>query len=73
MYLGFISISTHFFDRGITLSDRTTSKRHYHVVPWLSDVSPAVPRPSKVAGQGGKFKILLSVAGGVCYHYLTWF
>ena len=49
-----------FFDRGITPFDRTTSQKHCTVVPRLSEASPAVPRPSKIAGKGGKFKILQS-------------
>ena len=60
MYFRFISTSTHFFDRGITPFDRTTSQKHCTVVPRLSEASPAVPRPSKIAGKGGKFKILQS-------------
>jgi len=31
-----------------------------YVVPWLSNASTAVPRPSKIAGYGRKFKILQS-------------
>ena len=49
MYFHFISTSTHFFDRGITPFDRTTSQKHCTVVPRLSEASPAVPRPSKIA------------------------
>jgi len=56
----FLLTSIHFFEQGITPSDRTTLHIHCTIIPRPSEAPPAVARPSKIAGKDGKFKILQS-------------